>query len=121
MTHRLIPDGPDHLWCPDWKKPMSKVCKTCPLWMQVERTVTQPDGKQEKTVTWDCAKAQQAMLQLDIIAHQKQIIERLLGNQAATERMSNGIIARMDQPSVNPAQLDLIDAINGGPKLIGGH
>ena len=30
-----IPRGPDNLFCPDWKKPMSKVCHTCPLWMKL--------------------------------------------------------------------------------------
>jgi hypothetical protein len=115
MTHRLIPDGPEDLWCPDWKKPMSKVCKTCPLWMQVERTVTQPDGQAEKTTTWDCAKSQGPLLQIEIIAGQKEIIRRLLGNQSATEGMRNEIIKRMDNPS---PPFDLPPATP--PRLIGG-
>lgn len=42
------------------------------------------------------------------------------GTQAATESMRNEIVDRMDQPMRNPAQLDLVDAVNRAPpKLIG--
>jgi hypothetical protein len=122
--HNLIPDGPENLWCPDWKKPMSKVCKTCPLWTRVEHTVTKKDGSPpEQSVTWNCAKSQQVIELANIIAGQRVIIERLLGNQSATEGMRNEIIKRMDRPSPAPVgQLDLIEAIDGeAPKLIGGH
>lgn len=30
-----IPRGPEHLWCPMWRKPMAKVCHTCPLWVKL--------------------------------------------------------------------------------------
>lgn len=118
---QLIPDGPADLWCPDWRKPMSKVCKTCPLWMQRELTVTHKDGgKVEKSVEWMCGKALAVLSQAEIIEGQRQIIQRLLGNQQATEGMRNEIITRMDNVRPPPAgQLDLVDAINGQHKMIG--
>lgn len=30
-----IPRGPDNLYCPTWKKKMSTVCHTCPLWVRL--------------------------------------------------------------------------------------
>lgn len=33
-----IPLGPKELYCPMWRKPMSKVCHTCPLWVKVQMT-----------------------------------------------------------------------------------
>lgn len=29
-----IPEGPSDLYCPMWRKPMSKVCSSCPLWVK---------------------------------------------------------------------------------------
>lgn len=120
---QLVPDGPADLKCPDWQKPMSKVCKTCPLWMQREVTVTHiADGRTEKSVEWMCGKALAVLNQGEIIQNQREIIKRLLGNQAATEGMRNEIIKRMDPKGYDERQLDLIDAVNGAhPKLIEGH
>jgi hypothetical protein len=98
----LIPDGPEGLWCPDWKKPMSKVCKTCPLWTQREMTITQADGKADKTIEWLCGKVAAVLGQAEIIAGQREIIQRLKGNQAATESMRNDIVKRMDAPIALP-------------------
>ena len=49
-----IPRGPDNLYCPDWKKPMSRVCHTCPLWIQVRGKNPQTDAEID---AWNCAKA----------------------------------------------------------------
>ena len=49
-----IPDGPSDLWCPMWKKKMSQVCKTCPLW--VKHTMVDPQT-QLLSDNWACAFA----------------------------------------------------------------
>ena len=41
------PHGPSDQYCPDWRKPMSRVCHTCPLWIEVKAA-----GVPE----WRCAK-----------------------------------------------------------------
>jgi hypothetical protein len=46
-----IPHGPADKFCPDWKKAMSKVCHTCPLWMPVDLKVNGKD-----VTDWRCAK-----------------------------------------------------------------
>jgi len=38
-----IPPGPEHLDCPLWKKPMSKVCHKCPSWMMMP--MVERDGR----------------------------------------------------------------------------
>jgi hypothetical protein len=119
----LIPDGPDTLYCPDWRKLMSKVCKTCPLWMSREITTTRiADNKVEKSVEWMCGKALAVLSQAEIIDNQHKILDRLVGSQSATESMRNEIVRRMDNvtPDV-PGQLDALDVINSRTKLIGGH
>lgn len=79
-----IPHGPAHLYCPDWKKPMSKVCHTCPLWVQMR-------GKNPNTGDdvdrWNCAKAFMPLLQVEIAKEVRQ-------GAAATESFRN-VISRI--------------------------
>ena len=46
-----IPDGPEHLKCPLLHEPMSKVCKTCAFWMEIERG----DAGGRPVRDWMCA------------------------------------------------------------------
>lgn len=55
-----IPRGPEGMKCPDWKKPMSKVCHTCPLWMKIP--VTDPKTNAEID-DWKCGKVWAVLLQ----------------------------------------------------------
>lgn len=54
-----IPRGPENLFCPDWRKPMSKVCHTCPLWMKLPINDTNGTPIDD----WRCAKVWSALLQ----------------------------------------------------------
>jgi len=57
-----IPHGPEDRWCPFWKKKMSTVCHTCPLWVQV-RGVDSNTG--QNVDRWDCSIGLLTMLQLE--------------------------------------------------------
>jgi hypothetical protein len=48
-----IPRGPDHLYCPFWKKRMSTVCHTCPMW-QMLRGV-HPQTGEPIPDEWNCS------------------------------------------------------------------
>ena len=50
--NRQVPHGPDHLDCPKWLEPMSKVCHKCPWWTML-RGVNSNTG--ESVDRWDCA------------------------------------------------------------------
>jgi hypothetical protein len=58
MTEQ-VPRGPDNLYCPQWRKPMSKVCHTCPWWVKV--TMIDPNAKNDAAPVlidkWNCAIA----------------------------------------------------------------
>lgn len=49
---RQAPSGPDHLYCPFWRKPMAKVCHTCPMWIKV-RGMNRNTG--EEVDEWRCS------------------------------------------------------------------
>lgn len=49
-----IPHGPDHLYCPMWRKKMSKVCHTCPMWTRIKG---QDPNQEIVHDTWNCALA----------------------------------------------------------------
>jgi hypothetical protein len=92
---------PTDMKCPQWKKPMSKVCPTCPWWQQVRgmnpQTGADVDG-------FDCAMALVPMLIIDNARLQR-------GTQAATESMRNEIIKRMDGHRPPPPAVDEAIAI----------
>lgn len=48
-----IPHGPDHLYCPFWRKRMSTVCHTCPFW-QMLRGV-HPQTGEPIPDEWNCS------------------------------------------------------------------
>jgi hypothetical protein len=85
MTESAVPKGPKNLKCPDWQKPMSQVCHTCPLWMSIEKE--RPDGS--KLDDWNCAKVHSVMMSIDVIRATR-------GSQAAAESLRNAIVMRAD-------------------------
>ena len=93
----------------------------CPLWRekckQLQcRWFVHMQGKHPQTGAdiddWDCAINFQVLGLLEVVRGTR-------GQQAATESMRNEIVSRMDAPIARGNQLDLIDAIQSQPKLIG--
>jgi hypothetical protein len=80
------PLGPSDEYCPEWKKPMSKVCHRCRRWIQVRGTNPQTGAEVDE---WNCAMAILPMLLIDNSRVQR-------GTQAATESMRNEVVKRMD-------------------------
>ena len=81
-----IPHGPSHLYCPLWKKPMAKVCHTCPWWTQVRGRNPNSGAEVDR---WDCAIAFMPLLQVEVASQVRQ-------GAAATESFRNEVIARHD-------------------------
>ena len=88
---------PEKLYCPQWRKPMAKVCLRCPKWVQVH-TVANPAG------SWNCADAWAAILQVSAI-------QAANHNAAATESFRNEVIARKDAG-------DLIQAVEAHRRVL---
>lgn len=71
--------GPDDEYCPLWKKPMSKVCHTCPWWEPYRGK----DRNTEKDIDeWKCAIAIMPKLLIENTAF-------VIGVQQSTESMRN--------------------------------
>lgn len=107
MNETQIPDGPTHLWCPLWRKPMSKVCKTCPMWTLV-RGVDSNSGKEIDR--WNCALSFLPMLLIENSQMSRQ-------TGAAVESFRNEVVRR----SVVPAREIEREAVNHfAPPMIQG-
>lgn len=65
-----IPRGPDSLWCPTWKKKMSTVCHTCPLWIKMSGK--NPNTGQDMD-NWHCAMSLSPVLVLEQAAQMRSI------------------------------------------------
>lgn len=74
-----IPHGPDHAYCPYWRKKMSSVCHTCPMWQQYAKT---DPATGAKTSEWLCA---QSILPQLLIENMRQVMQ----NGAAVESARN--------------------------------
>jgi hypothetical protein len=88
-----VPRGPENLYCPDWKKPMSKVCHTCPLWVHIR-------GKNPNTGEdvdrWNCAKAWTPMLLIENSQMQRQTGAAVESFRNEMVRLNNiGLVAQM--------------------------
>lgn len=94
--------------CPLLKEPCRQL--KCEWFMQMRGQ--HPQTGEAINDEWDCAVKWLVLVGVDQVRAAR-------GGQAATESMRNEIVDRMDRPMTNPAQLDLIDAVNGTPKLIG--
>lgn len=85
---KQIPHGPDHLYCPFWRKRMSAVCHTCPQWVQLRGT---NPNTGEVVDSWQCALAALPMLLIENAQQSRQ-------NGAATESMRNEIVRLASRP-----------------------
>ena len=83
-----VPHGPDHLYCPFWRRKMSAVCHTCPQWVQIS-------GKNPTTGAdvsgWHCV---QSILPKLLVENAQQARE----NGAATESMRNELVRLASRP-----------------------
>jgi hypothetical protein len=78
-----IPRGPDHLYCPQWRKKMSAVCHTCPLWVQLRGRNPQTGDEVD---SWQCSLASLPMLLIENAQQTRQ-------NGAATESLRNELVS----------------------------
>jgi len=83
-----IPRGPEHLYCPFWRKRMSAVCHTCPQWVQL-RGANPNTG--EPVDGWQCALGALPMLLVENAQQSRQ-------NGAATESMRNEMVRLASRP-----------------------
>lgn len=83
-----IPRGPDALVCPLHRTKMSKVCHTCPLWVQLRGKNSNTGAEVDQ---WNCSLATLPMLLVENAQQARQA-------GAATENMRNEIVKRMDRP-----------------------
>lgn len=81
---KQIPRGPETLVCPLLNKFMSKVCHTCPLWVQVRGKNPQTEEIMDK---WDCSLAMLPMLMIENSQMSRQ-------TGAAVESFRNEVVAR---------------------------
>lgn len=81
------PLGPSDKFCPLWRKKMSAVCHTCPLWTCV-RGMNPNTG--EQIDRWDCGLAHLPLLQIETSQQVRQA-------GAATESFRNEVVKRADR------------------------
>jgi hypothetical protein len=102
-----IPHGPDNLICPLHRSKMSKVCHTCPLWVQLR-------GKNPNTGAevdqWNCSLASLPMLLVENAQQSRQ-------NGAATESFRNTMVQLHSQTANLLARPEPRDE---GPKWLPG-
>jgi len=82
------PLGPKDEYCPQWRKPMSKVCHTCPWWVSVKGQHPQTG---ETLDHWGCAVALSVMATLEAANQARQ-------GAAATESFRNEVVKRSRPP-----------------------
>lgn len=106
-----IPRGPENLYCPQWRKRMSAVCHTCPLWVQLRGTNRNTGAEVDQ---WQCSLASLPMLLIEN-AH----MTRQTG--AATESLRNELI-RSSENALAAAEIyqAVTDRRQRGPILING-
>jgi len=79
---KQIPHGPDHLYCPYWRKKMSTVCHTCPMWQQFRGT---NPNTGEPVDRWECAQAMVPALLVEVA-------QQTRSGGAATESFRNEMV-----------------------------
>jgi len=90
-----IPRGPDHLYCPQWRKKMSAVCHICPWWVHV-RGANPNTG--ESVDQWNCAITWGPMLAIEVAQQAKQ-------GAAATESFRNEVVKDKRRSEAMPSRL----------------
>ena len=84
-----IPRGSETLICPLHRTKMSKVCHTCPLWVQLRGTNPNTGTEVDQ---WNSSLATLPYLLVQNAQQARQA-------GAATESMRNEIVKRMDRPT----------------------
>lgn len=110
-----MPKGPEHLYCPYWRRKMSSVCHVCPKWMEVRGTHPQTGAD---VSDWHCSDTVSAMVAIEQVRATR-------GAQAATESLRNEIVKRSDIVTPPVIKLDASAYLReiettGGTKLING-
>ena len=77
-----IPRGPDNLYCPFWRKKMSLVCHTCPMWQKFRGENKSTGDAIDK---WECAQAMVPALMIEVAQQARQ-------GGAATESFRNEMV-----------------------------
>ena len=90
-----IPRGPDHLYCPFWRKRMSAVCHTCPQWVMIRGKDPQSNVDIDG---WYCAASILPKLTIETAQQARQC-------GAATEAMRNEMIRLAERPRSSPPAL----------------
>lgn len=91
-----IPRGPEHLKCPLWRKPMSKVCHTCPWWKQVRGQ--DPQDSRKELDAWDCAHAWQTPLTIEVGRQQlatAAAVNTMTEEMKKTDKASEAVIGQL--------------------------
>lgn len=86
-----MPAGPQGLKCPLWKKPMSEVCQTCPMWVMVRGT---NPNTGEPVDRWECAFALMPVLMIENSQQQRATgaaIESFRNETIKAQIATNGI------------------------------
>jgi hypothetical protein len=84
---RQVPRGPDDLYCPYWRKKMSRVCHTCVKWMKLSGKHPQTGEVLDR---YDCSDNVTALLQIEALQVGR-------GNQAAVESFRNEMVAQNER------------------------
>lgn len=113
MTTTQIPRGPDHLYCPQWRKKMSTVCHTCPWWQQVRGA--HPQDATQSVDRWDCAIALLPLLTIEAAKQQRSTaaaVETLTTattqNNAGANAMAQAVLSVMNRAvEAQPAMIEM--------------
>jgi len=100
------PRGPDNMMCPLHKAKMSKVCHTCPLWMQVRG---QHPNTGEQLDKWNCALAWGPVMAMDAARNSNQTtaaVEGLRNVVATNKQRSEAMPLRLASSDMNRPMID---------------
>ncbi|MCW5695766.1 MAG: hypothetical protein KIS96_03415 [Bauldia sp.] len=98
--------GPADKNCPFWRKPMIKVCHTCPLWKQIRGTDANTG---EEVDGWDCSLAWLPMLLIENSQQQRQTgaaVESLRNETVKTAHDLTAIIGVAMVPASRPLAIE---------------
>lgn len=103
---KQIPPGPSDVYCPLWRKPMSKVCHTCAFYVELQQQA--PDGSVRPQ--WTCSIPAQVAMQSET---KRQIVQAA----AATESLRNELIRSAENTLLAAETFQAVQA-QRDPKLI---
>jgi hypothetical protein len=104
---KQIPPGPKDIYCPLWRKPMSKVCHTCAFYVELEQKAK--DGSASR-MHWTCSIPAQ-------VAMQSETKTQVIQHAAATESLRNELI-RSTENTLAAAETFQAVTARRDPKLI---